>query len=440
MKIALVFCDIDKIFADYPLGVFSIFESNPPLGLCSIGTIAESRGHKVKIFDQLLHNYDLNELIESIIAYNPEMVGFACTSLNIAMSLLCAKQIKQNLSCICFAGGIHVTLCANEVASEGVFDFLLSGEGEEIFDTVLSVMESTGLQRLENLEKLGFWGKGKNCSNGMAVLSNIDQPIIDRSLLELNLYSNRGALLSETPCYSLFSSRGCPFSCKFCSKPYYFRIYRHRNITEVMLEIHELVYKYGAKAISFREDNFTADENYLRDFCQKMIDEFSGNLHWECESRAELSKEMLELMYAAGCRGIWCGIETMVPKWNKWINKKLKRESVLLFYDNCKKIGIKTGALFMFGFPEQTKIELEEDVNFALSLPTEFSAFQCMAIFPGSPLAAYYAQNPAICHPITQNVSLALTRGCAVKDMIAMEHEINLRIKSNRVTNNISEV
>ncbi len=66
VKIALVFCDIDKVFADYQLGVFSIFESNPPLGLCSIGTIAKNRGHDVKIFDQLLHQYNLDNLIATI--------------------------------------------------------------------------------------------------------------------------------------------------------------------------------------------------------------------------------------------------------------------------------------------------------------------------------------------------------------------------------------
>ena len=433
LKLALVFCDIDKIFSDYPLGVFSIYESNPPLGLCSIGTIAKLRGWNVKIFDQLLHHHDLNELTESIIEYNPEMVGFACTSLNITTSLTCANKIKQKLHCICFAGGIHITLCTDEIVSNGIFDFLLSGEGEEILDLALSTLEESGINGLRNISKTGIWYNGNNTLKGISILSDIDQPIIDRSLIELNLYSNRGALLSEYPCYSLFSSRGCPFSCKFCSKPFYCRIYRHRKITEVLLEIHELVDKYSAKAVSFREDNFTADEDYLRIFCERMINEFEGKLPWECESRAELSRETLEFMYAAGCRGIWCGIETMVPKWNKWINKNLKKENVLLFYHNCKEIGIKTGALFMFGFPDQTECEIEYDINFALNLPTEFSAFQCMAIFPGSPLSKYYAHNPELCHPITPNVAVALTRGKNYIDMISKEHEINLKIKSNRI-------
>ena len=52
-KIALVFCHIDEVFTNYEAGVFSIFESNPPLGLCSVGTIAKNKGHSVKIFDLL---------------------------------------------------------------------------------------------------------------------------------------------------------------------------------------------------------------------------------------------------------------------------------------------------------------------------------------------------------------------------------------------------
>ena len=47
MNIALIFCKIDDLFSNYPAGVFSMFESNPPLGLGAIGTVAKLRGHKV---------------------------------------------------------------------------------------------------------------------------------------------------------------------------------------------------------------------------------------------------------------------------------------------------------------------------------------------------------------------------------------------------------
>lgn len=158
------------------------------------------------------------------------MVDFSCTSLNIETSLTCARKLKEDIGCIVFAGGIHITLCTQQVMAEGVFDFLLSGEGEEIFDLALSTINESGLAGLNGVKRRGIWLKNGIEDNGVAVLSDIDQPRIDGSILDLNMYRNKGALLDETPCYSLFSSRGCPFACKFCSKPSYFKNYRQQQI------------------------------------------------------------------------------------------------------------------------------------------------------------------------------------------------------------------
>lgn len=431
MKVALVFCKIDSLFEKCAAGVFSIFESNPPLGLGAIGTVAKNRKHSVKIIDQLLYKYNNDELIDEILKFNPDIVGFSCTSLNIQNSLFCAEQIKNKSKSIVFAGGIHITLCTEKILKKNIFDFLISGEGEEVFEKVLYQLETNN--SINDLNISGLCLAAQQKDNGTAVLSTIDQPIIDRAILEIDLYKNRGALLEERPCYSIFSSRGCPYKCKFCSKPDYFKIYRQRQVEDVIEEIHLLINKYGAKAISFREDNFTVDISRLKVFCYRMIQEFNGEFYWECESRADLPKEILQLMYDAGCRGIWCGVETIVPKWSKWINKGLSKEKVTKFYKECDEIGIRTGALFMFGFPEQTEEEIEEDIQFAISLPTVFSAFQCLAIFPGSPLEDYYKQHSELRYVVTEGVSLALIKGCNYKDMIRKEIEINQKIQSIRL-------
>lgn len=430
MKIALVFCKIDALFDEYTAGVFSIFESNPPLGLGAIGTIALNRGHEVTVFDQQLSNYSNIDLIEKLVEYNADLIGFSCTSLNIQNAMFCAAEIKKVIDCIVFAGGIHVTLCTQKVNEDGTFNFLISGEGEEVFNEALKQIEEGRVISKVDIAGLVTKDEKKECI--AAVLSSIDQPIVDRRILNVDKYKNKGALLEEVPCYSLFSSRGCPFMCKFCSKPEYFKQYRQRKVDRVIDEIKYLINDFGAKAISFREDNFTVDLIRVKLFCKRMIEEFDGQFFWECESRAEMPREILELMYRAGCRGIWCGIETIVPRWQQWINKELKKESVIKFYDDCKDIGIKTGALFMFGFPDQTKEEIDIDIEFAIDLPTEFSAFQCLAIFPGSSLADYYKKTK-ICFSITEEVALALTKGKTWREMIEMEKEINERISSARL-------
>lgn len=430
MKIALVFCEIDRLFDKYKAGVFSIFESNPPLGLAGIGTVAVNRGHEVKIFDQQLEKMTNDELVEKILEYKADIVGFSSTSLNIQNSLYCAEKIRDREKKLVFAGGIHVTLCTKKVLDSEVFDFLISGEGEEVFEKILIQLEKN--KKVDNLNLEGVWLKGDLENRGTAVLETVDQLIVDRSIFNINKYKNKGALLTETPCYSIFSSRGCPFKCKFCSKPDYFKIYRQRNVENVISEIKHLIQNYGCKSISFREDNFTVDIERLKYFCQKMIDEFSGEFHWECESRADMPKDVLELMYRAGCRGIWCGVETVVPRWQKWIEKDLEKDKVIKFYDDCKEIGIKTGALFIFGFPNQTLEEIEEDIEFATSLPTEFSAFQCLAIFPGSPLLEYYKGSENLYY-VTEDVALALIEGKTFKEMIEMEKNINMKIASSRL-------
>lgn len=429
MKIALVFCSIDNIFNKCQAGVFSLFESNPPLGLGAIGTIAKEEGHEVRIFDQFLHHYDNERLIKEVLRFEPDIVGFSCTSLNIENSKKCAIELKKNERMV-FAGGIHISLCLEKVRKAHVFDFLISGEGEEVFRDFLN--QYCNGTKLADIKIKGYSFADDSEVVDNAILCNINQPIIDRSLFELNLYSNKGALLTEQPCYSIFSSRGCPYHCKFCSKPDYFKLYRKLDIDRVIQEIKELISVYGAKSISFREDNFTIDINRLKLFCGRMIDEFSGNFFWECESRADLPKDVLQLMFDAGCRGIWCGVETVVPKWSEWINKELTKEKVVKFYDDCEDIGIKTGALFMFGFPYQTDEEIDADVEFATSLPTVFSAFQCLAIFPGSPLFDFYNENPSLKYDITEGVSLGLIQGHTFQEMISMEREINRRIKSSR--------
>lgn len=431
MKIALVFCRIDHSFDQYPAGVFSIFESNPPLGPAAVGTIAQKKGFDVRVFDQLLDEYDNEQLLQAIELYHPDMVGFGCTSLNIDNSEICARLLHKK-GYLTFAGGIHITLCADKVQKQAAFDFLICGEGEEIFSEVLDFWMKN--HNLSTFKHKGFRWRDDFEDSGVAVLSEVNQPIINRDIIEIHRYKNKGALLENQPCYSLFSSRGCPFSCRFCSKPEYFKLYRERSLDNVFEEIDLLVEKYDAQAISFREDNFTVHPKRLEDFCHKMIQKFNGKLFWECESRADMPIELLPLMYRSGCRGIWCGIETIVPRWSEWIRKGLTKEQVIKFYDECQRIGIKTGALFMFGFPFQSRDELEEDINFALSLPTVFSAFQCLAIFPGSPLYEYYKIHSELKHQVTDEVALALTEGKTWQEMIQLEYQINKRIQSVRLS------
>jgi radical SAM superfamily enzyme YgiQ (UPF0313 family) len=73
-------------------------------------------------------------------------------------------------------------------------------------------------------------------------------------------------------------------------------------------------------------------------------------------------------MSAAGCRGICVapesGVQRIVNQINKNIDLKTLKKTVVL----AKKEGIDVGAYFIFGFPGETKQDMEKTVQFARKL------------------------------------------------------------------------
>ena len=68
-----------------------------------------------------------------------------------------------------------------------------------------------------------------------------------------------------------------------------------------------------------------------------------------------------------------------------------------------------------------------------MRLPVSFSAFQVLALFPGSPLKGFYDAHPELCARVNENISLALTAGMNAREMIDREHRVNTEIRSSRL-------
>jgi len=427
MRIALIYCDLDTIFEKYPLGALTQHEARPPLGLGSLAAQLLPLGHDVKIYDQSLLGISTKSLVDQVSAFDPRVVGFSILSVNLGNTIRCLKGIKEKLPhCFAIAGGIHATLRPYQTLESGKFDAVIAGEGEQVIVNVVNQLENDG--KIRHLTP-GLWVDGMSGNGGTAVLSSIDDLFYpDREVMRIQEYENYGALIPASPCHSLFQSRGCPFTCAFCSKPAYHKLYRIKSVKYTIAEIEYLVERFSAVSLVFREDNFTANKRHLRDLCRAFIDRFKGEIPWECESRSNLSYETLEMMRKAGCRGIWSGVETIVPRWQRWLRKFIPAETTKTFYKNCSSLGIDTGALFLFGFPSQTKEEIQRDMDFAMSLPVRWRYFQSLVLFPGSALEDFYKQSH-LYHSITSHVSLALIDGLSVEDMVNLEKCINEEIK-----------
>ena len=108
---------------------------------------------------------------------------------------------------------------------------------------------------------------------------------------------------------AIMSSRGCPFSCDFCSKPVFGNDFRARAASNVADEIEEVI-SLGYSRIWFADDCFTLDRERLIGICDEII-ERGLKIGWECLSRVDtLDSETVDKMKQAGCIRMFFGIES----------------------------------------------------------------------------------------------------------------------------------
>jgi radical SAM superfamily enzyme YgiQ (UPF0313 family) len=78
----------------------------------------------------------------------------------------------------------------------------------------------------------------------------------------------------------IVSSRGCPFSCRFCSKNTFGKRARSMSYDRVIEEMRLIYDKYKVEMIFFDDDLFTLDRKRVFDFCDAMEKKLPGKKWW----------------------------------------------------------------------------------------------------------------------------------------------------------------
>jgi radical SAM superfamily enzyme YgiQ (UPF0313 family) len=359
-------------------------EYRPPIGLMILGAVLNRAGHQIALWDNYLSEDTTDRLAEEIIAWQPQVVGISCLTTSFPGGAELSAILRKHLPKAFIAmGGHHPTLMPKDaLLGAPDVDAIFVGEGEHTFPEVIQRWSESrpwstvpGVLTRKNLA--GCWASP-------APISDLDAlPPPDWALVDWKRYDVRGSTLDVEPVFIATASRGCAYQCAFCGMADWNRRYRSRSAERVVAEIESLVRLHGARGIYFREDNFTLNRARVRSFCDAMIARGVPAV-WECESRVDsLDRDMLQLMHDAGCRGIWCGVESGSQRILDGISKGTTVEDARRFYKNCKELGIATGALFMIGLPGETEEDIWTSYEHALELsPTSWLGFQAYVAIP----------------------------------------------------------
>lgn len=347
-------------------------EESPPLGIAYLLAVAKQcGGFQAEFIDMVAYNISLEALLRHIQEIQPRLVGFTAVTVRIKAAGFIAKEIKRLLpkTPIC-VGGAHATMIPNKTLDEfNSFDIIVRGEGELAVPRIL-----------ENPDK--DFPEVLSC--GIEDLDSLPFPAWEEFELDKypGLYPHRTR--QELP---ISTSRGCPFSCIFCARPFG-RNRRKRSVASVIKEIERNIEEFGCEALVFCDETFVVDLKYANSLFQSII---SRGLHrkviWACESRVDLtSPELFHLMKRAGCYYIFFGFESGDDKILKLAKKNFTVEQVKRAVKWAKDAGIICAGSFILGLPGESEETVEKSIKLARELNIYSTTFPIAVPFPGTAL------------------------------------------------------
>lgn len=321
--------------------------------------------------------------------FNPDylVVNVASTTLENDLSVLeIAKEILPNL--ITIAKGAHFLTSNTDVLYKyKALDLIIVGEAEE---TLKEILQGKPYKEIKGLcYRDGFIAKytGKR-----PFIENLDElPFPARHLVDNNLFrrpdNNKVQAIIKV-------SRGCPHHCFFClATPVSGAKVRVRSAENIVAEIKECVEKYNIKNFLFWSDIFNFDHEWTLDLCEKIIE--SGlKITWSANTRADTAdEEMAELMYESGCRLVSIGVESGSQYILDKIGKKITIGQIIDTVKIFKKAKIKIYNYFVIGLPWDNEETIEETIDFAIILNSDFVSFYTATPLPGTRFYKFAKEN-----------------------------------------------
>ena len=224
----------------------------------------------------------------------PDLVGITAFTSQANRAYKVAAHFR-NIGVPVVMGGIHATMCLDEVAER--VDSVVTGEAEVIWQQVLDDALHGNLKR--------------RYDGGLAEMNNV--PLARHDLLA-----------SGYAFGAIQTTRGCPLNCSFCSVTAFNGAkYRQRPIPDVVREF-QLIRE---KRVLVVDDNLigTRPEHIARakDMFRAMAQVNLGK-EWVAQATINFAddEELLVLASKAGCRGVFIGFESPTPEGLREVSKK----------------------------------------------------------------------------------------------------------------------
>ena len=354
-----------------------------PMFLSYAAGSAEAEGHEIQLIDSPAMSLNLQETIEKIKPFSPELFIVSTSTPSILNDLKVVKALKETFNVPVAIMGTHASAEPLEsLEMESALDYCIIGEADRTVCKLASLIEGK-IQNANEISGLAFRKEDGSIDfqpEGPKI-ENLDSLPWVSKVYHKHLYSCYkryfyGANLN--PLIVILSGRGCPNRCSYCVIPQTINghVFRKRSPKDVVDELEFILNNFeDLGEVFFEDDTFTADPKHVRAICELIL-ERKLKITWSCNARADVPLDLLQLMKKAGAREMCVGFESASPEVLKNIRKGVKNtDKAIEFVKNARKANLLVHGCFMVGNPGDTPETLRMTLDYAKKLSPNTAQF-----------------------------------------------------------------
>lgn len=179
---------------------------------------------------------------------------------------------------------------------------------------------------------------------------------------------------------TLYSSRGCPWTCNFCQTPDFYGKAQPIPLEELerIVRIYE---RRGIRAINILDENFGTFKSHARLVVEML---HHHGMRWIALTRVDTLSENLDHWQAHGLIGAHVGIESLNADSLEGANKRVTKERTIDLLRRLSRHHLFVQAFYIIGFEEDTVASIQRDITELARLDVDLVQVQVLTPYPGT--------------------------------------------------------
>jgi anaerobic magnesium-protoporphyrin IX monomethyl ester cyclase len=404
------------------------------VGIASLIASLRQGGHECRFF-HLMGDVAEEEFVAFLKRNHPDVVAFSIVTNAFPHIAPLAALAKRHSQALTVCGGVHATLCPDEVLDIDGIDAVCIGEGEgAIIDLCQRLEEGKDISDIPNL----WVTRGEEIHRNplRPLIADLDTlPFPDREVFPYQdsfdlKFMKRGVFMA---------SRGCPYNCAYCSSPAIKQLYgnnryiRFRSVASLMEEVEMVVSNFPQVEYNvFHDDLLPMKKEWFADFTREYRSRIKLPFEMNCHPNL-MDREIALMAKSAGCSLIRFGIESGNEHIRRTVlDRPVSNTRIIDAFSFCDEVGIKTLSYNMIGLPFETKGQMLDTIKLNARVRPRVAHVSTFYPYPGTKAYEICQREGLLTDKHTDSYyedSVLQQKGVSAKQVSALRQRFDLFIR-----------